>query len=148
VRLARLTSAFTAAILFVSSIGCNSTSATTPSTSLTTTSTTPVVNKTDTFQGVLNPNGGVTNQFTASAAGTFIATLVSVDPDATLPIGFGVGVVNGTNCQLQITNDSAVAGAIISANLLSAGAYCVRVYDATATVVAPETFVVTVFHPQ
>jgi hypothetical protein len=147
-RLSRLIGAFTVAILVTAFTSCNSTnSATTPSTTPVT-SATPVVNKTDTFQGVLNPNGGVTNQFTASVAGGFIATLVSVQPDSTLPIGFGVGVVNGANCQLQALNDTAAEGAIISANLSSAGSYCVRVYDASGTVMAPENFVVTVFHPQ
>jgi hypothetical protein len=121
--------------------GCNNT---TPPTTPTGASTTV------TFTGSVNQSGAVTNSFATVTSGTVTATLTTVGPDVTKPIGFALGTFNTTasTCQIVLANDLALQGATLSAAASSAGTYCVRLYD-TGFVVAdtPSTFTVTVVHP-
>src|SRR2546423_7375806 len=78
---------------------CGSTTPTTP--------TTPTL-VTDTFTGTLTQNGGVTQTFNISAAGTVTATLTALGPDSTKTVGFSLGILIGTVCQAILANDAAL----------------------------------------
>jgi hypothetical protein len=77
-----------------------------------------------------------------------LATLVTVGPDNTIPIGFSIGTWNNTTetCQTVISNDLALQGRIIIGTAQSSGAFCVRVYD-VGRLTAPSTYVLQVSHP-
>ena len=121
--------------------GCNNNSTPTTPTGTTTT---------DTFAGTLNPSGGVTSNFTTQTSGTVVATLTTVGPDSTKPIGFALGTFNTVVnvCTIVLANDLALQGAILQASASSAGTYCVRVYD-TGSVPTDTgaTYTITVNHP-
>lgn len=119
---------------------CGSTTPTTP---------TPPPTVTDTFTGTLTQNDGVTHQFTISAAGTVTATLTSVGPDSTKTIGFSMGTLIGSFCQIVLANDAAVQGSALPANGTPGGTFCVRVYDVGSITAetGPFTYTVTVTHP-
>lgn len=103
-------------------------------------------NFTETFTGVLNQNGAVTFPFTVTAAGTATATLASVLPDNTVPLGFAMGTWNGTSCQSVISNDNATEFTQIVGSVGSAGSLCLRVYD-IGRVASTAKFTITVVHP-
>jgi hypothetical protein len=90
--------------------------------------TTPVV-VTETFPGVLNPNGGRTHQFNADRAGDVIASLTSLAPNPDVVIGLGIGTWNGVSCSIIIANDNAKLNVGIIGSATGTGAFCVRVYD-------------------
>jgi len=128
--------------------GCNDNTVTTPTTTTTTTTTTATT--TETFSGTLNMNGAATYPFTAGAGGTVTATLTTVGPDATVPIGLSLGAWTGSACQLSssIANDSATQGAIVTGTVTAAAALCARVYDTgKVTAAQPVSFTVTIAHP-
>jgi hypothetical protein len=116
--------------------------------------TTPTpVTTTDTFTGSVNQNGAKTHQFSTVAAGQVVATLKTVGPDATKPIGFAIGTFstdatgNGI-CQLVDAADIAIQGAVLTASASTAGKYCVRIYDTgSVTAATPFTYTITVVHP-
>jgi hypothetical protein len=119
--------------------GCSNTTPTTP------TPPTPA-STTETFQGNLNPNGAKTFSFTVQAAGALTATLTTVSPDATLAIGLALGTWNGTACKVELANDSATQGAVVTASASAAGSLCARVYD-VGNLTDVVSFEVTVVHP-
>jgi len=128
------------AILMVSTAcGSNSTS---------TIPTTPVNPVTDTFAGTLNVNGAATYPFTVTVPGTVTATLTTVGPDTTIPIGFSIGTWSGTTCSVGsgLFQDQAVQGAVIVATVSAPGTLCLRVYD-SGTLQAAVTYSVDVVHP-
>jgi hypothetical protein len=106
---------------------------------------------TEPFSGTLTTNGAFTHQFSVTAAGTVTVTLTTVSPDATVAIGFQLGTWNSISltCQAVISNDAALQGAVETGNAVTAGTFCVRIYDATGTVKAdtPVNYTVTVTHP-
>ncbi len=114
-----------------------------------TTPTTTGTTTTETFTGTLTPNGGTTFSFVASTSGTISATLTSVSPDSTLPIGFALGTWNSTSlfCTATVFKDNAVQGNTISGAASLAGSYCVHVYDASSTVMQTESIQIDVSHP-
>src|SRR4051812_30374152 len=87
----------------VSATGCGTSD---PVTTVTT-PTTPTATVTDTFAGTLNMNGGATFPFIAGGAGSVTATLTSLGPDSTLPIGLSLGTWTGSACQVVVANDNA-----------------------------------------
>ena len=101
---------------------------------------------TETFTGVLTKNGAITFPFTALAQGTATATLASVLPDNTVPLGFAMGTWNGTGCQSVISNDNAIEFTQITGTVGSAGALCLRVYD-IGRLATTAKFTITVVHP-
>jgi hypothetical protein len=119
-------------------------SSTTPVTTPTPTTTTATV--TETFAGTLNTNGAATFPFSATAGGTVTATLASLAPDATQPIGLSLGTWTGSACQVVIANDNAAQTAVVTGTVTSATSLCVRVYD-IGKVTAPVTFSVSITHP-
>ena len=107
----------------------------------------PAPTVTETFTGTITVNGAVTHTFSAAAAGTVTATLTEVAPDATVPVGLGLGTWNGANCQLVLTKDDAVKGNAIIGNVSGTGALCARVSDPASRLTQALTYTLTVVHP-
>jgi hypothetical protein len=105
------------------------------------------INIIETFTGTMTRNGAVSFPFTALSQGTATATLTTVGPDATIPVGISVGAWNGTSCTAAISNDNALQGYTLTASINSAGSLCLRIYDASARIVDPITFTVEIIHP-
>jgi hypothetical protein len=129
-------------IVVTSAAGCNdkTPTVTTP------TPTTPATIVTEVFAGTLSTNGASTYPFSATTGGTVTATLTTLTPDTTLPIGLSIGTWTGSACQVVIANDNAAQAAVITGTVTSAASLCVRVYD-VGKVTSPESFTVTVGHP-
>jgi hypothetical protein len=111
---------------------------------------------TETFTGLLNPNGANVVSFVTQSGGAVVATLTSVGPDATQTIGFSMGTFNtaSNTCTTIFDNTAALQSASFNTQASTIGAYCVRVYDngSVATAVANGTataftYTVTVSHP-
>jgi hypothetical protein len=101
---------------------------------------------TETFTGALNTNGGATSPFTAKTGGTITATLTTIAPDATIPVGISLGTWTGSACQVVIANDNALQGAIITGTVTSAASLCVRIYD-IGRVTSAVNYTITVVRP-
>ena len=134
-------------LLLVASVvtgwGCN-----TAATSALTTTTPTAVTTTDVFTGTLNMNGAASYSFVTQAAGSVVATLISLGPDSSLSVGISLGTWNGTGCSIQtgIFNDVAPQGSILTGNVGGAGTLCVRLYD-IGKITDPLAFTVNVVHP-
>jgi hypothetical protein len=109
---------------------------------------------TETFNGVLQRNGGQSHSFTISAAGNVTVTLTKVTDtvDANLPapnVGISLGSWDGAACAVQtgIFTDSASQGAQINGAVTGAGVLCARVYDPASFVTNPLSYTLTVVHP-
>lgn len=100
---------------------------------------------TDTFSGTLVQQASAVYQFKVSQAGNVTSTLVSVGPLATLAIGFGVGVWDGTTCTLATEDDNARQGDVLTGTA-QPGNFCVKAFD-VGNIVDPVTFTVQVVHP-
>jgi hypothetical protein len=111
----------------------------------TTTPTTPT-NVIDTFNGTLAAQGSVQFPFTVTTPGVVSATVTSLNPQATITVGFGLGQPSAGVCNL-ITgafSESAKVGQPISGTI-GAGSYCVALYD-IGNVVGTDDFVITLSH--
>jgi hypothetical protein len=97
------------------------------------------------FTGTLTVNGGATQPFSATAAGTVTAVIDSIEPSTTTTLGVALGTWNGTSCETNIFNDSAGVGSGVAAFASAAGNLCARVYDA-GQLTGPVTFSVTIKH--
>ena len=131
---------FLAAGLLVTVAACDSGSLTAP------TQPGPSPTVTDTFTGTLSINGAMTYTFTSIGAGTLQATLKTVLPDSTIPVGFSVGIWNGTTCQITLANDNAFQGTVILGNVNGSGVLCTRVHD-VGKLVDAASFEITIVHP-
>lgn len=111
--------------------------------------TNPGTSTTETFAGTLTVNGATTYPFTVGFAGTITATLTTVGPDATVPIGMSIGTWSGTTCSVGVSlaQDQATQGAVLVAAVSAAGQLCLRIYDAKGTLPGPVTYSVDVVHP-
>ena len=118
--------------------------------------TVPNAPTTQTFTGLLNPNGANVASFVTETGGAVVATLTSVGPDATQTIGFSMGTFNtaSNTCTTVFDNPAALPSANFNTQASTVGAYCIRVYDngSVATAVASGTataftYTVTVVHP-
>ena len=109
-------------VLAVSVAGCDD--ETTP-----TTPTAPTAPVTDTFTGVVPPNGASTHSFAVAAAGTVTATLKAVGADNTLVVSFALGNWNGTACSAVLANDAATGGAVLTGTMSGIGNLCTRISD-------------------
>ena len=103
--------------------GCGNNQTTTPTTPTTTTTVT------ETFSGTVTKNGAVTHTFTSGAAGTVQATLTSLSPDASVPIGLSLGTWNGATCAIVLANDKAIQASAVIGTVSAVGGLCVRLYD-------------------
>jgi hypothetical protein len=136
-----LTRSLAAVLLVFSSMACDDAGPTTPDDSGDVAPT-----FTETFSGSLNPNGAITFPFTALAKGSATATLSSILPDNTVLLGFAMGTWFGNNCTAVISKDNAFEFSTITGSIGSAGALCLRVYDANG-LGSTVKFTVTVVHP-
>lgn len=100
----------------------------------------------DTFSGTLTLNGATTYSFTVTGTGNITAQLTTLSPDSTKPVGLALGTWNGSICQITLPNDNAVQGSVTVGTASATGSFCVRIYDASGTVVDPQTYVIDVFH--
>ena len=129
-----------AAALLVTTAACDSGNPATPVTPG------PLPTVTDTFTGTLTLNGAMTYTFSSLGAGSLQATLKTVSPDSTIPVGFSVGVWNGTTCQITLANDNAFQGTVILGNINGSGVLCTRVHD-VGKLVESASFEISVVHP-
>ena len=107
--------------------------------------------KTDSFSGTLTLNGAASYPFSVTAVGSMIATLVDLKradfPDQLgNPVGLALGTWNGSICQIVLANDATRQGEVVVANSTAVGEFCVRIYDASGTLPAPQTYVIVVDH--
>ena len=130
-----------AAPLVLGSIGCSGLIDELPTTP------DPVI-VTESFNGTLTVNGGVTHPVFTSATGAVTATLTSLGETPPAKIGFSIGTLTaGNNCNIVIANDNAVVTTVVTGNVSSlAGTLCVRVYD-VGVLTGPVDYTFTVSHP-
>ena len=103
---------------------------------------------TEVFASQLGIRGTATRSFRATEPGTVSLTLTSAGPPATLEVGVGVGIPNGSGAGCNLTK-SVVTGASSSPQLtiaVDSGAYCARVFD-VGNLTGDATFSVSVLHP-
>lgn len=93
----------------------------------------------------LNPNGARVHPFAVQAPGTVTATLTTLEPDATVLIGLGMGTWNGVACSITLANDSATRGTVLLGTASAAGNLCIRVFD-NGRLTSTASYVVTLTH--
>ena len=135
----------------VTAAGCGSDSPTTP--------TNPIAPVTivETFSGTLTANGGVTQPFVATGAGSVDVTITSLadsngpaasGQDGTIRVGLQLGTWNGTACYVATAyNDNAFVTTVVSLRVTAAGALCARVYDSRGKLTGPVDFEIAITHP-
>jgi hypothetical protein len=103
---------------------------------------------TDVFAGTVAVGGSDSHPFTVSSGGSQLnVILTAASPPATIFMGVAVGTPSGSTCT-PLTNGSVVTPAGSTAQLsgtVSAGSYCVMVYDVGNQTV-DVTYSVTVSH--
>jgi hypothetical protein len=111
----------------------------------TTTPTTPT-SVIDSFNGTLAAQGSVQFPFTVTTPGVVSATLTTLNPQATITVGFGLGQPSAGVCNLisGAFSESAKVGQPISGSI-GAGSYCVALYD-IGNVVGSDDFTITIAH--
>ena len=129
---------FAALLLVVSACGSDD--------SVDTPTTPPPTDVTEAFQGVLALNGAFTHSFTLTGASQITAQLVSLSPDSTLAVGLALGTWNGSICQIVLANDQTKQGDVVVGATNSPGDFCVRIYDASGTIVQAQAYLIHVFH--
>ena len=100
---------------------------------------------TDTFTGTLNINGAFTFPFAVVAAGSMTLTLTSIS-DSTVLVSVSLGTWNGITCAVQLANDQAAQGAVVTGVAGSVGNFCARISD-VGKLTESVTFELTVVHP-
>jgi len=108
--------------------------------------TEPSTTTTDTFTGTLAPQGTSSHEFSAQRAGFMTLTVVSLDPLPEITIGVGLGAPSESGCTLQLKNDAARAGSILSASITTPGSYCVAIYD-VGNVTEDVSYSIQLIHP-
>jgi len=110
--------------------------------------TTPPPTATETFEGSINTNGAMTHTFNVSVGGTLEARLISLTPDPGTAVGFALGTWNASSslCQVTLTNDNAVQGAILTGTASRAGTLCTRIFD-TGRLTGAVNYTISVTHP-
>jgi hypothetical protein len=122
--------------------GCDNSSSTVPTTPTPDPITEPP------FTGTLQTNGAQTYTFAVTDTGTVTATLASLDPDpdGTITVSLAVGAWDGAACQVNLANDAAHAGAVLTASATTTGLACARIADANGSITTPVTFVINIIH--
>ena len=111
------------------------------------TTPTPPSLTTENFEGTVTVNGAITHPFLVTAPSTLTATLVSLaDGTEGVTIGMSLGTWNGEYCQIVLANDTAIQGKFIVGVAQTAGAFCLRVADATGQLTKPAPYQITVTH--
>jgi len=106
----------------------------------------PPTEVTEAFQGVIALNGAFTHPFTLTGATQITAQLLSLSPDSTLTVGLALGTWNGSICQIVLANDQTKQGDVVVGATNTAGDFCVRIYDASGTLVQAQAYLIHVFH--
>jgi hypothetical protein len=102
---------------------------------------------TDTFNGTVAVRTKDVHAFTVAAEGAVTVMLTAASPPATVVMGVGIGTPSGTDCAvLAGASANTAAGGGPPAGILTAGAYCVVVYD-VGNQASAVTYTVTVSHP-
>lgn len=102
----------------------------------------------DTFTGTVDVGGVDFHPFTVAKDGTVNITLTTAGPPATITEGLGIGTPGTGTCTIlpaDATPTTAGTAAQLS-GALSAGTYCVEVFD-IGNQLGPITYSVTVAHP-
>ena len=131
-------------ILLTFSLTMAACSSSDPASTVTTPTATTI---TETFPGTVQVSGVSFSPFNVSQPGTVNVTLTAAGPPSTIWMGVGIGTPSATTCAV-IQADTTVTPAGATAQLsgtLSAGSYCVQVYD-VGNQAAPVTYSVTVAH--
>jgi len=104
---------------------------------------------TEVFSGTIGQNGAASHSFIAQASGTVTLTLLSVQPDSTIPIGIALGTWTGAACQIIIAADRAFPGTTLNGSVGSSGSLCARASDAAGSIAqgARVTYEFQVVHP-
>ncbi|HEY1306522.1 MAG TPA: hypothetical protein VGF24_23370 [Vicinamibacterales bacterium] len=110
-------------LLMLGTAACGSNN---PTTNPDTPTLTPV---TETNSDTLTVNGGKTQPFTVTKAGTVTASVIALDPDPAVVFGLSLGTWNGSSCTLIVTNDSAALNVTVTGTAQAAGSFCARIYD-------------------
>ena len=115
----------------------------------TTTTTEPTPTTTNEYTGTLTLNGAASFPFAVLASGRITATILSLSPDSTVLVGFGIGVWDGVACDASpgIWQDKATQGSSVIATVTASGSLCVRIYDSQGTVADPTDYDIQVSHP-
>jgi hypothetical protein len=101
---------------------------------------------TETFNGTLTPNGGVTHEFVVQQAGQVSVRLSALAPDDTISIGLSLGTWNGAVCSAILSNDRAKLPTTVTGNAQNTGFFCARVYDAAGTLTASTDYTIDITH--
>jgi hypothetical protein len=100
---------------------------------------------TEVFTGTVTINGANTVPFQVQQTGSVTATLTTLS-DTTAVVGLSLGTYNAVGaCQIIITNDAAMQGAVVTGTATSTGSFCARVFDA-GKLTAPVDYQVSVTH--
>ncbi len=110
--------------------------------------TQPTSTVTQTFDGTVLQNGMSSNTFTMGQDGTATVTVVSFSPVSTITMGVGFGTPQTDgSCPLIAASNNVQMGAVLSTDL-TAGSYCLAVYDVgNVAATVPISYEVTVDHP-
>ncbi len=85
---------------------------------------------TNSFSGSLTQGATNIYTFTVGAYGPVTVTLTSVGPLSTMGLGVGIGLWDGANCGAALQyNTAAKMGTAAMAPNMTAGNYCLRVYE-------------------
>jgi hypothetical protein len=130
------------AAMIAAATGCSNNSPTTPTEP-------PPQTFTEVFSGSIGPNGAASHSFIAQASGTVSLTLLTLQPDATAPIGIALGTWTGVACQVIIAADRALPGTILNGSVGSSGSLCARASDAAGNIAqgTQVTYEFQVVHP-
>jgi hypothetical protein len=129
--------------LALAAVGCTNGGTTLPASA----TPTPMAT-TDTFTGTVAVGGNDSHPFTVTTPDQSLAvTLTAAGPPSTIFMGLGVGTFSGSTCTListgYLTTQAGTAAQL--SGTISAGAYCVMVFD-VGNQSAPVTYTVVVNH--
>jgi hypothetical protein len=115
----RIPAAVGVAVLLAACNGSSTPTPTTPST----------VSVTENYSGDLVQNGQKIHTF-STGAGVVTATLTSLTPLATASVGMSLGLWDGTNCGVTISNENTKVGStVVGTSTQATVSLCLRVYD-------------------
>jgi hypothetical protein len=103
----------------------------------------PSSNHTDTFNGIVQPGGAGSHEFTAAKSGEITVTVTNMNPTWN---GYLSVAWLGAGCSgLFQRNDFALVGRAAISGPVTKGSYCIAVLD--AGFILPEAYTLSVSHP-
>jgi hypothetical protein len=100
---------------------------------------------TETFTGTVPAGGLAYNNFSVAQTGTLTAAIVSLTPQTTITMGFGIGQPAATGCTLISYDETARVGSV-QQGTVNPGTFCVELYD-IGNVQGSVNYQVSVDHP-